>query len=149
MHCPVNSDQIKKQVSQSTCQFQGHPARLLSMSDKIQFAGKFSFDTFSQTGIIPSNILHSNHMWLCVNDCHSTKLSVYTVTHQVRVVEVPFLVDRSSMGAKRVTSSQANLIISAIYFLIHLPQRETAFSVGRSFCGESTRDSSVVRSAML
>lgn len=56
------------------------------------------------------------------------------------------------MEAKRVTSSQANLIRSAIYFLIHLPHGETAFlflSRGEAFGGESTRDYSAVQSARL
>lgn len=44
-----------------------------------------------------------------------------------------WLVDQSSMEAKCVLSSQANLIKSAIYFLIHLPHREHTFLKGEAF----------------
>ena len=110
---------------------QPHPARLVCMSDMIQYVGKFS-----RAGKITDEILHSNHLRLRCEWFHSTKLPEYNMTQRVRIVEVPFqgdeLSDPSSMEAKRVTSSWFNLIMSAVYFLVHLPHRETASLLGEA-----------------
>lgn len=48
-----------------------------------------------------------------------------------------------------VASSQSYLIMSAIYFLIHLPHRETTFPSGGGFVANPLGDDSVVQIATL
>lgn len=132
-HVRSNSGRIKSECPEvKSSQVQRHPARLVGVSDSIQYAGKFS-----QAGKITDEILHSKHLRRRCEWFHSTKLPAYNMTQQVRIVEVPFqgdeLSDPSSMEAKRVTSSWFNLIMSAVYFLIHLPHGETASLLGDAF----------------